>query len=70
MQTFVDYAIVVICGIAILLYLGRIIRLFFEPAFLQHKVFEFPSDKLRRMLLLLCGIAVLALVVLLRLKVI
>ena len=58
MKAFLDYFLIAICWLAILINLLRIIKLLANPAFLKHPVFDFPTDKSRRVFMLLCGILV------------
>ena len=61
MKQFTAYLLVAICAFAILVNFLRIIKLIFRPGFMSHPVFDFPNDRLRRGLLLSCGILVLLL---------
>jgi uncharacterized membrane protein (DUF485 family) len=64
MKQFMAYLLVAVCSFAILMNFLRIIRLIFKPKFMSHPVFDFPSDGVRRGLLLACGVIVLLLVIL------
>ncbi len=67
MDQFFKYALAIICGYAFLVYTARLIKLLFNPGFLQHKMFDFPQDKLRKALLLISAMLILLSTVLLKL---
>lgn len=70
MTTFSNYFLVTICSIAIIINVLRIIKIIFDPVMMKHPVFDFPTNKLHRVLMLLCAILVLLLFVLLKLEIV
>lgn len=62
-----DYLFAAICAYALIMYAGRLIRLLFNPRFLQHKNFEFPQDKFRKAMLLISTMFLLFLAILMKL---
>ena len=68
MGKIIDYAIISICSIAMVINLLRLLRLLADPGFLRRPLFDFPTDKLRRSLMILCTIAVLLGAILIKLK--
>lgn len=70
MQELWRYFLVVLLSIVIILQILRIVKIIFEPKWLQHKLFAFPETKLIRVLYYLCSILVLLLVILLKLRIV
>jgi hypothetical protein len=70
MKEFSKYFIIILLSVTIILDVLRIIKLFFNPGFLNHKAFDFPEGKFIRFLYYLCAIMVALLVILLELKII
>lgn len=63
MKQFTDYFLVVICSLAAIIALLQAVKTAFQPKWMKHPVFEFPADRLRRTLLLLCAIGVMLFVI-------
>lgn len=70
MSVYIDYFLVFICGWALIINMLRVVKIIFNPAIMSHPVFDFPNDKTRRVLILLCTNMVLLYLILTKLSLI